>query len=182
MKQFSLALLAGLVLTACPGDKDDTGSTTDGGAEDGGADGGSDGGGDDSLYVTCDWDAASITIDIGGGDAAGYDFGMAETNGDTYAWTGEDCGYVGYTTQSGVYYDYCHDLSATGGRLVTGSFPDEASFAKLVEGVETVFDGSQEISYYMYEVASGTCWTWGDDTSYFFDCIDATGYVGGNCG
>lgn len=177
MKKYTLLMLAGLALSACTDKDGDTGDTSNPG-DGGAADGGADGGGDDALYVDCSWGSGSVTVSITNGDAAGYDFGMAETDSASPdPWTGEDCGYVGYTTGDGTYYDICHGLSATGGTLTSVD-----AVGDIVAGSTTVFDGTQLTSYYLYEVASGTCWTWGHDATYFFDCLDASGAVGGTCG
>ncbi len=172
MNKFAFALIAGLVAVGCTdSDKDtgaDSGSTADGGTTDGGA---GDGGSDETL-VACSWSSSEFNIDITNGDAAGYSLGFAETGGSP-SWTGEDCGYVGYKANDGTFYDYCHDISATGATLTIVS-----TFEDINPGSTTILNGaSMDIAYYLYEEGTGSCWTWGSDASYFFDCTDASAAI-----
>ncbi len=166
----------GTTYTVVPGD--DTGDG-DGGASGGdtgeGGSGGDtgDGGSGGDTHITCSWTAGQFQIDITDGDPAGYSLGWAETDASCgeYCWTGEDCGYVGYTAGDGTVYDYCHDVGATGGNLVIVE-----SVADVVPGLTTVMDPtwSPGITYYLHEQGTGTCWTWGHDNTYFFDCVDVS--------
>lgn len=169
MKKLSLVLLAGLAIAGCDdkdGDTADT-STTDGGSTDGGGSGG-------DTEVACAWDGSdNFSIDIINGDGAGYDLGFAEVDASSSdPWTGEDCGYVGYTTGDGTLYEICHDMASTGGSLVHVDTVEE-----ITAGVSTIHAGAIENAYYLYEIGTGTCWTWGVTAAYFDDCVDATGVV-----
>ena len=165
-----LVLATALFAIACNDKGDDSGNTpTDGGATDGGADGGT----TPALTLDCAWGGGGIDVILTNGDSAGYNFGLAETNGNAQAWTGEDC-YLGYLANDGTLYDFCHPLAASGGFLTSvGSFDD------IVEGSTTIHTAAIENTYYLEEVSSGSCWTWGDDTSYYggLGCAD----VGGPC-
>ena len=76
-------------------------------------------------------------------------------------WTGEDCLY-GYTTSSGDYFYYCHQMSSTG-----GSLPTVTTFSAL-SSESTLFSSSlQEVITYVAFDESYRCWTWGYDPSYY---------------
>ena len=170
MTKYAIALTA-LLAVGCTDKADDSGDTsTDGGMTDGGM---TDGGGSDDTTVACAFSSTDFSIDIGNGDDAGYSLGFAETDAASPdPWTGEDCGYVGYTTGSGTTYMYCHDISATGGTLgIVVTFED------VIEGSTTLHSGGLVNSFYLYEEGTGSCWTWGSDASYFFDCVDATAAI-----
>jgi hypothetical protein len=152
MKQFYLASLAGLFSIGCVDMVKDTG----GGGNDGSA---------DAMEVSVTWGGSSVDLSIANGDAAGdYWFGLAETEGSSDPWTGEDC-YEGYTLGDGSVLSYCHPSSSTGASLAYGGGTSDLS-----EGSETVFgsadfDGS--VTYFLEDANSGACWVWGATPSYY---------------
>ena len=126
---------------------------------------------DGGMEVSVTWGASSVSLTITGGDAnASYEWGLAETgstcdNGSGDCWTGEDC-LDGYTTGSGTLYSYCHSLTSNNSiTLDYGASPEGLS-----EGQNTVFGNSNfdgSITYFLDDSTSGTCYVWGDDTSYY---------------
>ena len=183
MSKYWFALVSVLFALACNPKGDDTatgdgggtdgGGTDGGGTDGGGTDGGGADGGTDTLTMDCAWDSSGLQVDLTNGDSAGYNFGMAETDCGGQCWTGEDC-FDGYTASDGTVYNYCHPMSATGGYLTTVT-----TVADIVEGSTTVFSADLTTSYYLEEVTSGDCWTWGYDTTYYtgYGCAD----IGGGC-
>lgn len=161
-----------LFAAACSGGKGDTGGT-DGGTTDGGTDGGTTGDGGTTTSMDCAWGGGGLTVDIFGGDSAGYWLGLAETACGGDCWTGEDCVY-GYTTGSGTVYSFCHPMSSTGVYLSTVT-----SIGAIVEGSSTIHSEALNNTYFMEEVSTGACWVWGHDTSYYggLGCSD----IGGGC-
>ncbi|MCK6505840.1 hypothetical protein L6R53_21040 [Myxococcota bacterium] len=123
--------------------------------------------------MDCAWGGGGIEVELSGGDPGGYFFGLAETRTGGDAWTGEDCLY-GYTTSSGTVYSYCHPLSAEGGFLVTVE-----SILDVFEGSTTLHSAVLDNTYYLAEAATGDCWVFGHDTSYYggLGCLD----LGGGC-
>lgn len=167
-------LILGTVLfaMACTDGKDSGPDTGDGGA-DGGTPGDGGDGGTMGLTMDCAWGGGGLDVTLTGGDSAGYWVGLAETDCGGQCWTGEDCVY-GYVASSGTSYNYCHPASASGVFLSSvGSFDD------IIEGSTTIHSASLNNTYFMEEVSTGTCWTWGYDTSYYggLGCSD----IGGGC-
>ncbi len=123
---------------------------------------------DDTTVAEADfsdsWGSSSLDLNITNGDAgASYYFGTAETGCDDpdNCWYGEDCIYGDLT---GLYF-YCHPASVTGVSLAYGG-----DYANLNEGSETVYTDSSfepNVTYYVEDAISGSCWIWGDDTSYY---------------
>ena len=170
MLKYTLPLLAfGALLTGCPGDsgKCDTADTA--GCDTGAPadDSGGEGGGDPSFSVS--WTTAGANFAVTNGDGS-YTLGIAETNGSSDPWTGEDC-LNGYNA-SGTLFLYCHPLSSTGGSF-TSIYADvvagSRTLSSLDENTETLFDDSFEegLTYGVWSDTSGDCWTWGADTSYY---------------
>ena len=124
----------------------------------------------DGLEASVTWNANSVTLEITGGDIdASYSWGIVETGatceyGSGDCWTGEDC-LDGYTIGSGTTYSYCHPLDDNSITLEYGASPEG-----LTEGQSTAFGNSDfdgSVTYILEDVASGVCYVWGHDTTYY---------------
>jgi len=162
--------------TGTTGDTGD-GDTGDGDTGDGdtGGDTGTsgDGGATAPFTIDCSWTSFGISVNLVNGDDAGYNFGMAETDCGGDCWTGEDC-FDGYALGDGTVLSYCHPLSSTGGYLSTVQDVD-----LIVEGSTTLHISTINNTYYLEEISTGECWTWGYDSSYYggHGCTD----IGSGC-
>jgi hypothetical protein len=102
------------------------------------------------------------TVDIEVTEACGeteWQFGMAETGApNASGWTGEDC-YLGYAS-----YTYCHTI----GNAATLNEVADCSVSSIVESSSTLLDASKDpfLTYYLSDSA-GTCYVWGEDTTYY---------------
>ena len=122
------------------------------------------------AVLALDWEASGIVLTVTGGDPGGYWFGIVETDpASSDPWTGEDC-YLGYTLSSGLTLAYCHPI-----RAGSNHFAYDGSAAALDEATETVFPASfrEVTTYYLEENATGACWVWGHDPSYY-DALPCT--------
>ena len=115
------------------------------------------------LGAAVDWgdDAVSLTIENGSEEAS---TGYCRNSRLNDPWTGEDC-YGGY--ELGGTLSFCH-FAADGGMLAYGASPSD-----IVEGATTVF-GSADFgaltTHILDDIATGgSCWVWGEDTSYYAD-------------
>lgn len=119
--------------------------------------------------VAVTWTDSGVTIDITNGNAAGYDFGMAETRSDA-GWFGEDC-VLDPDDDADFGYEICHHLLASGGSLEGVRNAEE-----VVAGESTLFSESLDdnLTYVLFEADGPACWTWGDDVSYYraFGCVE----------
>jgi hypothetical protein len=170
MKTFLMGSLLSLSLVACSdkGDSGDTagadGGTTDSGTGGDGTDGseGGDGGGGE-FGVAGSWTTdCSYTLEITNG-SMDYYLGFAETGAGEDGWYGEDCG-DGST---------CHPVGMTGATLgsVHPVYCGGAGIDAVEAGASTLLTGSMDANLtYAVAGADGTCWTWGNDPSYFSTC------------
>jgi len=117
------------------------------------------------------WDSSGFTLNEP--DVGGRWLGWAQT-GSVAGWGGEDClaavpsWYSSTVDDQG--YQLCHPIPADGGlRLTTVDSPDQVR-----AGETTLFTQSEsdELTYVFFATDLSTCWTWGDDPSYYasFDC------------
>jgi hypothetical protein len=109
------------------------------------------------------WGDLGLTFSVDG-ESGTFNLGIAETAASEDPWTGEDC-LNGYSLGNGDVLLYCHDDLSDGDTLAYNGSPVD-----LDESRETVFSGDQfesRVTYYVYSNASGDCFTWGDDPSYY---------------
>ena len=96
----------------------------------------------------------------GAKDGVKFTFGVAQTDACAQGcWTGEDC----LNGQDG--WAWCHPSGKDGLELVYGADPNT-----LVEGEQTVFTAAEfgyVTTYMVTRVQDGSCWTFGQDPSYF---------------
>lgn len=113
------------------------------------------------------WSDTGVTVELENIDTTGFDFGMAETIDMTNGWFGEDClnGTAGYQE--------CHVFTGLTGSL-TSIYDDVQAGTKGLDDVQsgstTLFEKSFEDGgrlTYIVTVDDGTCWVWGQDTSYY---------------
>lgn len=120
------------------------------------------------LGAAVEWgdDSVELTIE-NGSEEADYMWGIAETADSTDPWTGEDC-YGGYVLNDDTVLSFCHPVADDGGMLAYGASPND-----IVEGATTVFgsaDFEARTTHILDDYATGgSCWVWGEDTSYYAD-------------
>ena len=177
MKTFLLMAGAALMFTGCNGtDKCDSGSCETGtGNDTTDTTDTSDTGVADSAVAS--WDAAgTLTLTITGLAGTTYDFGMAETGAGATGWYGEDCILDPDNDAAGDFSDYgyeiCHQASASGLTLTHTGDADTvvASSTTLLPGTA----GANVITYVLFETGADTCWTWGNDVTWYdgFGCTE----------
>jgi hypothetical protein len=110
------------------------------------------------------WWATGVSFCIVNGDPGGYRFGLVPTDpllDDP--WLGEDC-WHGDVDASGAPIDNCHPAEEGLNVWASGADPETLDPAS-----ETAFTAADEdiLTYYLHEVASGSCWVWGADVSYY---------------
>jgi hypothetical protein len=86
---------------------------------------------------------------------------MAET-GSTDGWYGEDCLEGDFTG-----YDLCHyDVQPWGIQLDTVTSPDDVVMNRTTLLTDTTANAGT-ITYLLFGNSDGSCWTWGNDPSYY---------------
>lgn len=159
MTKYTLMLGLTLFAFGCPGDKGETGGADDSTGGDDSADPCE--GQEATFDVAHSSSGVTLTITCGSG---GYEFGMAETDqASDDPWTGEDC-FNGYTTGDGTVYDICHVADSTGVVLSGGTLGDlcDDCGVTIMQNV-----ASSVTTYYVSSDATGDCWVWGHDVSYY---------------
>lgn len=109
------------------------------------------------------WGDLGLTFTVDGGSGT-YNLGIAETAPNSDPWTGEDCLH-GYALGSGDVLLYCHEDLRDGDTLAYNGDPID-----LDESRETVFPNDQfeaRVTYYVDANATGECFVWGNDPSYY---------------
>jgi hypothetical protein len=156
----ALALLAG-----CP--TDDSGCDTAAGDICGDTDDTDTDTGPAEPAINYTWDDTGIMVELENIDTTGFDFGMAETIDMTNGWFGEDClnGTAGYQE--------CHVFTGLTGSL-TAIYDEVQAGTKSLDDVQsgstTLFEKSFEDGgrlTYVVTVDDGSCWVWGQDTTYY---------------
>jgi hypothetical protein len=112
-----------------------------------------------------------IWLDVEGGPASDYFFGIA---GDGY--TGEDCIPGNADARESRGFDKCHHAHAHGGRwsALDLSNPQERTlYAEDFDDLYTVFGPNTNADALTFILASyehsADCWTWGARPGYYFD-------------
>ncbi len=118
--------------------------------------------------INLNWTADDVTVELENITTGGFDFGMAETIDMDNGWFGEDC------LNGTLTYMMCHEFMGLSGTLdsmyaeITAD-PPTKGLDDIEEGVSTLFDSSFHPNRltYVVTVDDGSCWVWGQDTSYY---------------
>ena len=152
----------------------------------------------DSMVVTIEGPKRNLTDndtnnDIGVGSQ--YSFGIVESHsaeGDTCleqsiygCWTGEDCSGQPYIAPSGAEIaNKCHTIEGDVSETETAIISQNINYAQsIIAYISSPNSASGEsafpspstekyeyrVTYFLEDTETGSCWTWGVDTSYFDD-------------